>query len=594
MARKAMTANAYATAFGGPTPQTQAIPGREAEMEKNSAGGVTFTVTPFQMLDRFLILGSDSPTYYASAKDLTKNNSENIRKCLALDWKRTIDQIVEISVAGRAPKNDPALFALAVACTPKFGTQEAAQYALSQLQKVARTGTHLYHFLTYLKTMRGYGRSVKSAVGNWFTQKSPDQLAYQLCKYNQRDGWSVKDTLALAHVRGANDVQKALLSWANADRSTENLLGEAKTWNRQVRRWKGNSKRTGALTQAEIDARRAIYQNAYDLLTGADTPKMIAAFEGVQKATTAAEVVRYITDAGLTHEMIPTQFKNSPEVWEALLQKMPLGAMVRNLGVMSKVGLLTPLSNASKIVVSRLHDVPYIKKSRLHPLNVLIAQATYRQGRGMRGDSSWTVVQPVVDALEDTFYLAFDNVVPTGKGHYFGIDFSGSMGSPMSGSPLSCREAATALALVGARTEQNYVTYGFDNKMVDLKFTAKDTLATAMAKARNWGGGSTDCSLPMIHAKQLGIKNVGAFVVLTDSETYTGRVQPVQALQDYRKYSGQQDARLIVVGMTATKFTIADPKDPYMLDVVGFDTNVPTIMADFVRGGSAGIAGDEE
>lgn len=43
-------------------------------------------------------------------------------------------------------------------------------------------------------------------------------------------------------------------------------------------------------------------------------------------------------------------------------------------------------------------------------------------------------------------------------------------------------------------------------------------------------------------------------------------------------------AKLIVVGLTATNFTIADPKDPGMLDVVGFDSAVPEIVRNFVTG----------
>ena len=33
--------------------------------------------------------------------------------------------------------------------------------------------------------------------------------------------------------------------------------------------------------------------------------------------------------------------------------------------------------------------------------------------------------------------------------------------------------------------------------------------------------------------------------------------------------------------MTATDFTIADPTDPGMLDVVGFDSALPTLLTDF-------------
>lgn len=35
--------------------------------------------------------------------------------------------------------------------------------------------------------------------------------------------------------------------------------------------------------------------------------------------------------------------------------------------------------------------------------------------------------------------------------------------------------------------------------------------------------------------------------------------------------------------MTSNKFTIADPNDPGMLDVVGFDTNVPELIRQFAR-----------
>jgi 60 kDa SS-A/Ro ribonucleoprotein len=36
--------------------------------------------------------------------------------------------------------------------------------------------------------------------------------------------------------------------------------------------------------------------------------------------------------------------------------------------------------------------------------------------------------------------------------------------------------------------------------------------------------------------------------------------------------------------MTATQFTIADPTDPGMLDVVGFDAAVPSLITGFARG----------
>jgi 60 kDa SS-A/Ro ribonucleoprotein len=96
----------------------------------------------------------------------------------------------------------------------------------------------------------------------------------------------------------------------------------------------------------------------------------------------------------------------------------------------------------------------------------------------------------------------------------------------------------------------------------------------------NFGG--TDCSLPMLAATHNNL-DLDAFIVLTDSETWAGRVHPHQALNAYRS-KFVSDAKLIVVGMTANKFTIADPNDAGSLDVVGYDTATPNVISDFIRG----------
>ena len=94
--------------------------------------------------------------------------------------------------------------------------------------------------------------------------------------------------------------------------------------------------------------------------------------------------------------------------------------------------------------------------------------------------------------------------------------------------------------------------------------------------------GGTDCALPMLYAHAME-REIDAFVIFTDSETWAGETHPVQALRDYRRASGI-DAKLVVVGMVSNGFSIADPSDPGMLDVVGFDTATPQLISDFARG----------
>ena len=93
--------------------------------------------------------------------------------------------------------------------------------------------------------------------------------------------------------------------------------------------------------------------------------------------------------------------------------------------------------------------------------------------------------------------------------------------------------------------------------------------------------GGTDCALPMLYALERGIA-ADAFIIYTDSETWAGVIHPAVALKQYRERTGIP-ARLVVVGMVANGFSIADPNDAGMLDVVGFDTATPAVIADFIR-----------
>src|SRR5262245_15060289 len=124
----------------------------------NAAGGYVFPVGDEARLHRFLTLGSADSTYYTSARELTRDNAEVLFRALAADPMTVIAQIVEISVAGRAPKQNPALFSLAVAAS--HGTDESRRYALSKLPEVARTGSAMFTFLKYCEQFRGWGRGM--------------------------------------------------------------------------------------------------------------------------------------------------------------------------------------------------------------------------------------------------------------------------------------------------------------------------------------------------------------------------------------------------------------------------------------------------
>ncbi|SOD02524.1 SS-A/Ro ribonucleoprotein [bacterium JGI 053] len=530
------------------TPQGAPIPG--AGQVPNSAGGYAWAVTPWQRLDRFLVLGTEGGTYYVGERELTVEGATAVAACIAEDGVRVVARAAELSESGRAPKNDPALFVLAMAAG--MGDEATRAAALAALPRVARTGTHLLHWLRYVQAFRGWGRGVRRAVGAWYLAKEPRELAYQLLKYPQRDGWSHRDALRLAHPRPESDERRALLR-----RAVTGELGEA----------------------PDTEAVRLVRAGA-ELHADA--------------STAPARAAALVREHRITREMVPTPLLNEPVVWEALLERMPLGALVRNLATLTRVGLLAPGSEAARAVSERLADAAALRRARVHPVQVLSAMRTYAAGRGFRGKHSWEPVAEVVDALDAAFYLAFGAVEPSGKRMMLALDVSGSMMAPVQGlEQLSCREASAAMALVTAATEPRHLFTaftagsrpsmhaGFSTGLTTLAISPRQRLDDVLAATAGLAFGGTDCALPMLEARSRGWE-VDVFVIYTDSETWAGDVHPVQALRQYREATGIL-AKLVVVAMASNGFTIADPADAGMLDVVGFDAATPVLIGDFAR-----------
>lgn len=122
----------------------------------------------------------------------------------------------------------------------------------------------------------------------------------------------------------------------------------------------------------------------------------------------------------------------------------------------------------------------------------------------------------------------------------------------------------------------------FQDTLVPLPLSPRQRLDDAVRMTAGLPFGRTDCARPMLYALQRGLR-VDAFVIYTDNETWAGAVHPSAALRQYREATGIA-AKLVVVGLTATGFTIADPADAAMLDVVGFDAAAPALIGDFVAG----------
>ncbi|WP_156749620.1 TROVE domain-containing protein, partial [Mycobacterium sp. E1747] len=179
------------------TPQSEQSDPRQ---KRNAAGGYTFLADVETRLHRFLTLGTEGGTYYTSAKDLTADNAQVVRYFVENRPNYLVATIVDISEGGRAPKQNPAIFALAMCAA--LADDDGRRFALEAVTQVCRTGTHLFLFARYVEQFRGWGRGLRRAVGKWYSEKPVDKLAYQVLKYRQREGWTHRDLLRLSHPGG--------------------------------------------------------------------------------------------------------------------------------------------------------------------------------------------------------------------------------------------------------------------------------------------------------------------------------------------------------------------------------------------------------
>lgn len=518
------------------TSQSVAIP--FSGQTRNNAGGYSWTVDRWTMLDRFLMLGSERGTFYVGTRKLTIEHAENVIAALKEDGERVVARIVEVSDMGLAPKNDAAIFALALAAS--FGDENTRKAAFDALPKVCRIGTHLFAFAEACDGLRGWGRGLRKAIAKWYNAQDAKSLEYGLVKYQAREGWSNRDLLRLAHPVASTEAHNALYKWV----VDGEIHGEL------------------PLIQAMLSLREI-----HDL----------------------DEAVRLVREFRVPREALPTEMLNESAIWEALLADMPLTAMLRNLGTMTKVGLLKDgwfvgKTDSVTKVIETLTNEERLRKSRIHPVAILAAMNTYSAGHGMRGSGEWKPVKAIVEALDKAFYASYGNVKKSGKRIVLGLDVSGSMaGTSVAGiAGLDCRKACAAMALITQAVEVHVTHLAFDTKTYKLSFEKNSRLVKAVDLLAKTGGGGTDCALPILYALEKKIA-ADAFVIYTDSETWQGSMHPAQAIRKYREVMGI-DAKLVVVAMAANRCTIGDPEDARQLNVVGFDASVPSVISEFIAG----------
>ena len=506
----------------------------------------TYTITDEQLVNRFVMLGSVEPR---ATKGTEPSVITSIVELIKRDGPGTVNHIADILLARRATKNKFGLFALALCVVS--GNEETKKAAYKILPEVCNIPTDLFVFIGYYESLNkqlfgksGWGNGAKRAVSRWYNDRSVADLVFATTKFKQRDGWSHKDVLRLAHPKPASKDHNTLYQFLT----------------------KGKLE----INETQVDDLKAF--------------ERLEATDAIHRVSSVEEVCEIVQKHNLAWEHVPSEYLNKPEVWAHLVQKMPPKALIRNLAKMTAVGLFDLEGGKYlKLVIDHLTDAKRLNSVRLHPFAVLQAKSQYQQGRGDKGSLVWAPHPKIVAALDKAFTLCYGSITPMNKNVMIGLDVSGSMDQKALGN-MSARLIASTLATALVRTEPDVKVGAFSSSFLWLDLKKTDTIDDVIQKTQRLPFLSTDCSLPIKKALAENLQ-VDAFVIITDNENNPGSGNPSALLEQYRKKHGR-DTKLVCIcvqGSYNTK-TIGDPNDPNILEISGFDADTPEIISQFLTG----------
>jgi 60 kDa SS-A/Ro ribonucleoprotein len=514
-------------------PITQPLPGKA--MVQNLAGGYAYDAGIWVALRRWLLTGSEKNTFYQTKEEQTCKNVEFLQKAIAEDSSKVAEAIVDASDKGI--NNHTPILALVFL---SMGDDKAKIWFRTIFNKIIRTASHLYEFIEYVKDIRGFGQTIHKAVNGWILSKKADELEYQFLKYQNRNDWSVRDVLRKFKPVPSNGPTNLVFGY---------FAGKVE----------------------EFDSLRALDR--------------IYAFETLKKGADEKFVVKTILDYNLTHEMIPGNIARTPGIWEALFYKMPINAVVRNLGNLTDKGVFKSKDNI--IALEKKFNAEAIKRGRVHPIVLCSALKVYANpGLVERKSSlSWTAVPAVVDVLEEAIKIAFESVEPTNKTFYHAIDISGSMYStPQGNLGLVPAEIAAIMTLATIKSERFYFTAGFSSRACDFDGIRKGTSFKDIVEQRHLTGAPAELRSQYTNlgsAIQYAIdKEIKADVLVfwTDGQSWKGEHPSVLMDQYRRKMNSEAKAIYVILGAYTDAMTLAKPGDRNSYDIAGFSSDTVKVI----------------
>jgi 60 kDa SS-A/Ro ribonucleoprotein len=236
----------------------------------------------------------------------------------------------------------------------------------------------------------------------------------------------------------------------------------------------------------------------------------------------------------------------------------------------------------AEYTAERLTNAEALRKAKILPFQLYTAYRMF--------DAKTPAEQMVSEALVAAMDAAFVNLPDLGGTVCIAPDVSGSMSGVIAKmTKVRYIDIAGIFAAALLKANPRALVLPFENKVVDVKLSARDSLMTNADKLARIGGGGTAVSAPVSHLLDRKIK-VDTFIGITDNiEWATDQSGRHGFLPTWFAYKDQiaPDAKAYLLTIAPYRHAVAPPDTPDTHYIYGWSDSVLQYIA-LTRQGLAG------
>lgn len=438
----------------------------------NKAGGLAYKLSPKHALAQLASTGCFNGTYYANA---AAQLDEVIKLIAEIDDNEFLAKLAVYSRERAFMKDMPAALLVALSSRDTELTHKI-------FDRVVNNGRVLRTTFQMVRSgqlgRKSLSSSLQRAFQRWLNEASVGQLLSASIGNNP----SLRDVMRMARPKPVDNSRRALFGW---------------------------------LTDKEMEK--------WAPATAADLPDSVASLIAFRQAQTADEQTAIATDLNVRWDLLADSVRG-PSVWKAIARKMGPQALRMNLNTLLRHGVFKTQKCAADnemidYVAQRLASQEEVRRSGQFPYQYFAAYL----------NAADEIPNAIKAALYQAAETACGNVPKLPGPVVIGLDTSGSMGSAATGyrgrgatSKMRCVDVASLFASAILRRNPDSVIVPFDTSAYKADVDPGDTILSLAARLAQYGGGGTDCSLPITTANKLQ-KRLAGIVLVSDNESWIGR-----------------------------------------------------------------------